>query len=112
MTSLAHIPDTNDQAAEPPTGAALIAAERERQLLAWSAKHDADHDDGEIAIRAAELAVHHTDATVDDPTDRGPDGWGLVRKHGHDAIRSLTIAGALIAAEIDRLIAAKGEAKP
>ena len=36
-----------------------------------------------------------------------PDGWGLVTKHRGDRVRQLTIAGALIAAEIDRLIAAQ-----
>lgn len=89
-------------------GATRIADERRRQTEAegWDAKHDDEHDDGALAIIAAALAVHHTDASVDDPchdlTHGGADAWGLIAKHGDDTVRCLEIAGALIAAEIDR----------
>jgi len=68
----------------------------------------------------AALAVHGTDATVCDPLGRGTpncraeydgdaegDARGLIAKHGDDAVRSLVIAGALIAAEIDRILRSK-----
>ncbi len=86
-------------------GAYLIAAERDAQLMKYSAGHDAEHDDGELAYRAAELAVGST-ITLE-VGGHTPDGWGLVSKHRGDRVRQLTIAGSLVAAEIDRLLAAQ-----
>lgn len=91
-----------------PQGAELIAAERARQ--AFDAEHDDDHRYAELAIAAAEIAIDGTDATVSTP--HGSDAWGLVAKHGHaspraDRVRALTVAGALIAAEIDRELRAR-----
>ena len=90
------------------TGIELIAQERAEQIEkhGWTAEHDAKHDSGALAVVAATLAVMHTDSTVTDPeekhgTDNNP--WGLEDKLKSDAIHSLKIAGALIAAEIDRL---------
>lgn len=86
-------------------GVELIAAERERQIQqeGYSPAHDDKHDAGEMAIQAAALAVHHTHAHV---TNMGQpcDPWGLLCK-ARDAgeIRNLVKAGALLAAEIDRL---------
>lgn len=93
--------------AEADDGAGRIAAERRRQTEAegWDAKHDDEHDDGALAIVAAALAVHHTDASVLDPhgiVDGSLDAWGLIAKHRNSTVRCLEIAGALIAAEIDR----------
>ncbi len=87
------------------TGASLIAAERERHSGSWTSEHDDGHTDGSLAVIAATIAVDGTDAKVVDPLDRGSghDPWGLISKH-HDRLRQLTIAGALIAAEIDREI--------
>jgi hypothetical protein len=89
------------------SGAGLIAAERRRQVEAedWDAAHDDEHTDGALAVEAARLAVDGTDAELVDDTY---DAWGLLAKHGihgtkPNRIRALTIAGALIAAEIDRL---------
>lgn len=86
------------------TGTELIAAERLRQIgqEGWTADHDDGHTKGELAIAAAELAVYGTDATVDDPHCTETE-WRLIEKHGRDRLRQLVIAGALIAAEIDRL---------
>jgi len=101
------------KAARPVRGAELIANERLRQLARWSANHDAEHERGELAIVAAILALHGTNACVTGET-RGMkvahqrDAWGLVAKHGHDWVRLLTIAGALIAAEIDRVRRLRG----
>lgn len=92
---------TNEQhLAGRSDGVALIAAERRRQVEGegWSAEHDDGHDSGEMAIAAAMYAVLGTDATVDSP-HTAPSCW---IKPG-DRIRELSKAGALIAAEIDRL---------
>lgn len=94
---------------EPTSGAALIAAERRRQVEkeGWTAEHDDRHRRGEMAVQAARLAVHRTDAWVEHLEDghrhgerfpfwRGPEEYP-------DTVRRLVVAGALIAAEIDRL---------
>jgi hypothetical protein len=102
------------------TGTNLIAQERHRQIHeeGWTPEHDDCHRYGGLAVTAATLAVDGTDAYVVDPGGRGTpmpsedeegDEWGLLAKHGCDGtrpnrIRSLTIAGALIAAEIDRVL--------
>ncbi len=89
------------------TGAQMIAAERQRQIerKGWTPEHDDTHDDGALAYAAAELAVpRDLGAFVHDP--RGyypPDLCGSLAKHAGNRVRQLVIAGALIAAEIDRL---------
>jgi hypothetical protein len=93
------------------SGIDLIAKERQRQIEeeGWTPEHDDDHRYGSLAVVAATLACDGTDARVIDPLERGTDDdpWGLLSKHGYQAggddIRKLSIAGALIAAEIDRL---------
>lgn len=87
-------------------GAALIAAERARQVSeeGWTPEHDDQHKDGSLAGAAAVLAMEHTygDARwVNYDTS-----WIRELRNKHAAtpiIRRLVIAGALIAAEIDRL---------
>lgn len=83
-------------------GAYAILRERQRQVISedYTADHDDEHHHGMLAIVAAELAVEGTDASVSHPDRIDP--WGLVAKHT-DPIRRLEIAGALIAAEIDRM---------
>lgn len=82
-------------------GVELIAAERARQVQqeGWSPEHDDAHTDGVLAVAAAELAAHPY--AVDHDLER--DHCGSLAKHRDNPIRRLTIAGALIAAEIDRL---------
>lgn len=82
-----------------------ISQERLRQIAdeGYDAAHDDEHRDGTIAVIAAELALEHTGAILDhDRCALVRDEWGLVAKH-RDIRRRLVIAGALIAAEIDRL---------
>lgn len=79
----------------------LIAGERGKQITKWGSDHDDSHTDGSLAVVAATIAVAGTDAKVVDPLERGD--WGLLNKHP-DRLRQLTIAGALIAAELDREI--------
>lgn len=85
-------------------GVGLIAAERLRQVEqeGWTPEHDDSHVRGELATVAAELVVDGTGAEVVSP-DGDWDPWNLVVHHREDRIRQLVIAGALIAAEIDRL---------
>lgn len=102
------------------TGIERIAAERQRQLDEehWTDEHDDFHTNESMAKAAAAYAIHGTIK----PTLRDRDGrfdgreifpWGLEWwKPGHqrpkevtieDRIRNLEKAGALCAAEIDRL---------
>ena len=79
-------------------GVRRIAGERQRQMEKWSAEHDDSHNCGELAIVAAQLATVNTFAVFN---PEGEDPWGLIAKHPV-RLRRLEIAGALIAAEIDR----------
>lgn len=81
-------------------GASMIAEERQRQIRVegWTPEHDDEYLYGELAKRGAALAVSHTDAIVMD------DGTQVLPWKSHPAPRSLVIAGALIAAEIDSLL--------
>ncbi len=93
-----------------PTGVELIAQERARQLdqIGWTAEHDDMHRSGELSAAAVVYAM--------------PEDTRRITRYGHtlfrilwpfdmkfwnptpnDRVRELTIAGALIAAEIDRL---------
>jgi len=102
------------------TGTELIAAERKRQIEeeGWTAEHDDDeHGDGELALAAScyalcsnKIAIVGNNAVIVDlikllwPWDQK---WW--KPSPEDRIKELTKAGALIAAEIDRLQRLKGE---
>lgn len=143
------------------SGAALIAAERARQIEAegWAPEHDDQYTDGELTraatfyAQAARIAAYaeegaarlrafvdrhfpggdrHADALTDvaamrhDPVghhwgrDRAgrvkpPDGWPWAPewwKPSNDPVANLVRAGALIAAELDRLARATSPAEP
>lgn len=92
-------------------GVQLIAAERTRQIEdeKWTAEHDDGHRHGELAQAGACYAIaacvhshHQMDAAKLRPPAQWPydDEWW---KPVSDPIRNLTKAGAMIAAEIDRL---------
>jgi hypothetical protein len=97
------------------TGAELIAAERERQVReeAWSPADDAGWTDGQLAAAAdayirdlwGQDGKYAGDAPF--PRDDPPDDWPWAgvwwKPTPDDPVRQLTKAGALIAAEIDRL---------
>lgn len=93
-------------------GCALIAEERQRQVEGegWTPEHDDEHDDGELALAAVAYAMpadgrHFTDRGVRVSARAIRDvvwPWVQSPKPG-DRIRELVKAGALIAAEIDRL---------
>jgi hypothetical protein len=89
-------------------GAERISAERVRQVAekGWAPEHDrTEHADGSLTDAAAALGAPEVEHVV----DRAP-LWvaGLLRHAsekytGQDRYRLLEIAGALIAAELDRL---------
>ena len=114
----------------------LIRNERERQINTegWTPEHDDEHENGELAYAAACYAAPeeiylHRDAEISffinsgDRGDREPlperhisawpwdEEWD--KRDKHDRLRQLVIAGALIAAEIDRRLrlAAQQEAE-
>lgn len=92
------------------TGAELIAAERRRQVEAegWIPEHDAEHVDAELVIAAICYLDHVYE--IGEPEAPAPDTWPWHDdwwKPSEDPVRNLVKAGALIAAEIDRLQAAQ-----
>ena len=89
-----------DASAQPDAGRGvfLIAQERRKQLEKWGTDHDVrTHNRGELieaVLCLAQGIQRH----------RAPSWAGmLLDKHDGDRIRQLQIAGALIAAEIDRI---------
>lgn len=90
------------------SGAELIAAERQRQIESehWTPDHDDAHDLGEMTIAAwcyAEHAVNQTRGHMNRPRQSWWPWSARWWKPSGDPIRNLVKAGALIAAEIDRL---------
>lgn len=88
---------------ESTHGVQLIANERHKQLSKWTLGHDTDHIREELAIAAIELASLNTEIDVKQFGFSDYDDWGLVQKYRGERIKQLVVAGALIAAEIDRL---------
>jgi hypothetical protein len=86
------------------SGATLLGAERHRQLHeeGYTPEHDAEHDANDLTWAAwCLLDAAASDAPVPDPPKMWP--WGADDwKPEHEPMRRLVIAGALIAAEIDR----------
>lgn len=76
------------------SGIDLIAAERERQVSVegWTPEHDDMHAHGELATAAV--------GYITGDSDKFPISWPF---KSTTPVRDLTKAGALIAAEIDRL---------
>lgn len=97
------------------TGAELIAAERVRQVSVegWTAEHDDTHTDGSLADAAAYIAATAEAEHFDNARDRESPYICWNRKTIYwpwdnglslrDRLDELVKAGALIAAEIDRL---------
>ncbi len=87
-------------------GTDRIAAERKRQIEqeGWTPEHDDEHDGGELLQAALCYAsAARYGAIPGEPPHGWPwesDSW---KARSNDAIRNLVKAGALIAAEIDRL---------
>ena len=99
------------------TGIGIIQKEREHQLRKWSTHHDLQHTYGSLAVYAAVIATDGTDAHVEDEDERG-DQWDLIEKYesmrldpDEHRIYMLSIAGAFLAAEIDRILLNQTEGK-
>ena len=87
-------------------GIELITKERERQIEVegWSKEHDRQHDFGELSDLAACYALRpYWRKRISIPMIN-PFGFGGFKPNPNNRIRELTKAGALIAAEIDRLL--------
>lgn len=91
---------------EPLSGVDLIYLERQRQINeeGWTSEHDDTRTQEELASAAAFYALpeKYGELSVFWPFDQK---WNKKRKQ--DRVRQLVIAGALIAAEIDRLMRKK-----
>jgi hypothetical protein len=99
------VADPGTTPTETASGVELIAAERRRQVEAegWTSDHDDEHTAGEMADAAALYIARvqygqHGDHLFAWKTPAH--GW---IKEDPDKVRMLVKAGALIAAEIDRL---------
>lgn len=84
-------------------GVDLITAERKRQIDAegWTPEHDDEHVLGALAHAAAVYASDRVDIANVWP-------WPDEKPKIKDELSNLVRAGALIAAEIDRLLRARG----
>jgi len=99
------------------TGIELIAEERQRQIEkeGWSISHDAHHDKCELALAAAVYATPvnyrefktETINVYDEKVAEIPSMWPFedswYKPSPENRVKELVKAGALIAAEIDRL---------
>ena len=93
------------------TGVELIQKERQRQIEVegWTAEHDDRHTLGEMAVAGsiyARTATFQVALNAPALPNRTPYDWPWASawwKPSADPIRNLVKAGALIAAEIDRL---------
>lgn len=91
-------------------GVYLIGQERQRQIEkeGWTAEHDSQHKNGELAVAA--IAYLMPEKLREPIADIWPWDVKYFKPTPNDRERELVKAGALIAAEIDRL-AALGEEK-
>lgn len=93
------------------TGIDLIAEERQRQIEkeGWDGVHDSVHDEGEMAQAAVCYATPETDRKYHNNYLKPAylKGWpwemSFWKPSPGNRVKELTKAGALIAAEIDRL---------
>lgn len=100
------------------TGIELIAEERTRQIEkeGWTPDHDSEHRNGELALAAVGYALPDADdgegsTRYGSFSDGMPRFWPWNKQWWKPSpanrVRELVKAGALIAAEIDRLQATK-----
>ncbi|NID15014.1 hypothetical protein HBF32_05970 [Luteibacter yeojuensis] len=92
-------------ASKPTSGVARIAAERTRQILAegWSTAHDRQHGAGELVSAACVYAMATLETGVPPIAVMNLWPWARTWWKPGTPVRNLEKAGALIAAEIDRL---------
>lgn len=91
------------------TGAELIAKERVRQIEeeGWTKEHDSSHHEGDLVMAAVCYASPDTELYyIEGDGTEVPVGWPwdvAWWKPSGDRVKDLTKAGALIAAEIDKI---------
>jgi hypothetical protein len=91
----------------------MIAEERQRQINSegWDEEHDSRHTHGEMAMAATCYAAPERVFVMREGSkgvffvDPWPGRWSRAwdKRSKHNRLRRLVIAGALIAAEIDRI---------
>lgn len=87
-----------------------IAFERERQKASegWTEEHDDAHDAGEMGIAAACYAANERIFVRTDVDGELADAWpwdkAWDKRAKHDRRRQLVIAGALVVAELERIL--------
>lgn len=90
-----------------PGAVADIATERRAQIDRWGLDHDDEHKSGELLLAALCYLGDARRTERIEPVDLGVPPWWPFESESwhpsHDAVRELVKAGALIAAEIDRL---------
>jgi hypothetical protein len=104
------------------SGIERIAAERQRQIEVegWTPEHDDQHDRGQLGEAATCYGDIAVNQVLGNPTEvlrdqaQADEGfyWPLPQdrlKISDDPVRNLEKAGALIAAEIDRLLRARAK---
>ncbi len=105
--------DEESPMSDAQTGAELIAAERVRQIEVegWTLKHDVEHIGDDLSRAAACYALPYDWREPHGRTGQPPRmwPWRVADWKPTDRIRDLVKAGALIAAEIDRLQVQQGE---
>ena len=81
-------------------GVKLITKEASRQRQDWTFEHDTEHGSRNL-LQFAEVMISNVDD--DTPLDEYKYPWiiELRRRHDHDPVRRMAIAGAFIAAAID-----------
>jgi hypothetical protein len=87
------------------TGVEMIAAERQRQVTreGWTPEHDDSHTRSEMVVAACRYALHDASKPTALRAVARVWRWSSCWWKPKDRIRNLVRAGALIAAEIDRL---------
>ena len=95
-------------------GSKMIADERTRQIEqeGYDEQHDQRYLSGELPIAAACYAVEGNEGVfvsngMGEDEDAWPWGTDFDKRKKHNRLKRLVIAGALIAAEIDRILAEK-----
>jgi hypothetical protein len=86
------------------TAIQMIEAERNRQIeeKGWTAEHDDEHDNGELACAAASYALSSTCRNFEQEIEVAWP-WGEPMKSQETPLRDLAKAGAFILAEIERI---------
>lgn len=87
-------------------GVIAISEERYRQMKEYSDAHDDDHISKDLAYNAYTILAPYVGCMCRETS--GPINWGLGSKlEDLSPIKALSVVGALVAAEIDRLIRKK-----